>query len=296
MLLKPASGYPEGGPRALRPRPGYAQRMAKLPSQRPQAGTPFLYLVSDDVEHCPYRPGQEARCPRYRPFGELGPRQLDVLLEAGFQRVGTALFRTACPMCRSCEPVRVPVADFQRSRSQARVWRRNQDLRVTLERPGMSHERVALWNRHRIQRGLLMSEADQDPRVYAGWLAESCAQTVEVRYHIGRRLVAVSLLDLGERAANSAYHYFDPEFERRSLGVYSVLYEIELCRERKIDLYYLGLWASDAPALRYKSNYYPHERLIGNTWTRFSQPEDWGVPAPWSEPHLPVAPVALKLE
>ncbi len=270
--------------------------MSKLPASRAPAGAPFLYLVSDEVELCPYRDGQEARCPRYRPFGRLGPAQLDRMLEAGYQRVGTALFRTACPLCRSCEPVRVPVADFKRSRSQERVWRRNQDLRVSLDTPGVSYERVSLWNRHRIQRGLLMSEADQDPRVYAGWLAESCAHTVEVRYHIGRRLVAVSLLDLGAYAANSAYHYFDPEFERRSLGVYSVLHEIELCRERKIDYYYLGLWASDSQALKYKSNYYPHERLIGNTWTRFQASADWGVPDPWSEPHLPVAPVALKLE
>lgn len=270
--------------------------MAKLPGARPQAGAPFLYLVSDDVEACPYRSGQEARCPRYRPFGRLSPGQLDLLLEGGYQRVGTALFRTACPLCRACEPVRVPVADFRRSRSQERVWRRNQDLRVTLESPGVSFERVHLWNRHRMERGLLMSEADQDPRVYAGWLAESCATTVEVRYHVGRQLVAVSLLDLGRRAANSAYHYFDPEMERRSLGVYSVLHEIELCRERGIEHYYLGLWAADADALRYKSNYYPHERLIGNSWTRFETRQAWTVPPPWPEPHFPVAPAALRFD
>lgn len=270
--------------------------MATLPGPRPPPGAPFLYLVSDDVESCPYRAGQEARCPRYRPFGRLSPVQLDRMLAAGYQRVGTALFRTACPLCRSCEPVRVPVAEFKRSRSQERVWKRNRDLRVTLESPGISYERVALWNRHRIQRGLLMSEADQDPRVYAGWLAESCAGTVEVRYHLGRRLLAVSLLDFGRSAANSAYHYFDPDVDQRSLGVYSVLHEIEMCRERGIDWYYLGLWATDAAALRYKANYFPHERLIGNRWTRFETREVWPVPAPWSEPQFPIAPVALRLE
>lgn len=270
--------------------------MSTLPGSRPQAGAPFLFLVSDEVEHCPYREGQDARCPRYRPFGRLSPPQLDRLLEAGYQRVGTALFRTACPTCRSCEPVRVLVQEFQRSRSQERVWRKNQDLRVTLEAPGMSYERVALWNRHRIERGLLMHEADQDPRVYAGWLAESCARTFEVRYHLGKQLVGVSLLDLGERSANSAYHYFDPEVSPRSLGVFSVLHEIELCRERGMTWYYLGLWATDAGALKYKSNYLPHERLIGNRWARFEEREDWPVPEPWAEPQFPVAPVALRLE
>lgn len=270
--------------------------MSSSPGPRPLVGAPLLYLVSDETEHCPYREGQEARCPRYRPFGRLGPEQLDRLLESGYQRVGTALFRTACPRCRACEPVRIPIADFQRSRSQERVWKRNQDLRITLEEPGISYERVNMWNRHRLERGLLIHESDGDPRVYAGWLAESCANTVEVRYHIGARLIGVSLLDFGARAANSAYHYFEPEQSRRSLGVFSVLYEIELCRSRGMNLYYLGLWAADAYALRYKSNYYPHERLIGSRWQRFEERQDWEVPEPWPEAQYPAVPVALRLD
>lgn len=270
--------------------------MSSTQGSRPLVGAPLLYLVADETEHCPYRDGQEARCPRYRPFGRLGPEQLDRLLEGGYQRVGTALFRTACPTCRACEPVRIPISSFTRSRSQERVWKRNQDLRITLEEPGISYERVNMWNRHRVERGLLIHESDGDPRVYAGWLAESCANTVEVRYHLGARLIGVSLLDFGVRSANSAYHYFEPEHSRRSLGVFSVLYEIELCRNRGIALYYLGLWAADAAALRYKSNYYPHERLIGSRWQRFDAREDWTVPEPWPEPQYPTVPVALRLD
>ena len=262
----------------------------------PSAGAPVLFLVSDQVEACPYRAGEDARCPRYRPFGKLSPGQLDTLLESGYQRVGTGVFRTACPRCRACEPVRIPVHDFQRSRSQERVWKRNQDLRVTLGPPVLDDERVALWNQHRAARGLLPGESDQEAHVYASWLVETCTTTVEVRYHDGARLIGVSVLDLGHRGANSAYHYFDPAVSRRSLGVYSVLFEVELCRREGLTHYYLGLWAADADALRYKAEYRPHERLIGQGWVRFEHRQLWTPPEPWPVPQVPAVPVALKVE
>jgi arginine-tRNA-protein transferase len=83
----------------------------------------------------------------------------------------------------------------------------------------------------------------------------------------------VSLLDLGRTSANSAYHYFDPAQSELSIGVYSVLKEMEWCRERGYQWYYLGLWVRDCGALRYKTNYAPHERLVRGRWQRFEEPE-----------------------
>ena len=113
----------------------------------------------------------------------------------------------------------------------------------------------------------------KDPAGYEEWLVDSCAPTVEVRYLLDAKIVAVSLLDLGATSANSAYHYFDPKHADRSLGVYSVLKEIELCRARGMRWYYLGLWVEDCKALRYKTSYLPHERLVRGTWRRFDEPE-----------------------
>lgn len=47
-----------------------------------------------------------------------------------------------------------------------------------------------------------------------------------------------------------------------------MLREIALCRERGLDWYYLGYWVRDCRHLRYKSQYLPHERLIGGAWVR----------------------------
>ena len=238
-----------------------------------------MQLVADVERECVYSPTERARCPTYWPEGRLAAEQLDTLLDQGYQRVGRTVFRTRCAHCRACEPVRVPIADFQRSRSQRRVWRRNADLSVSMGPLLISDDRVNLWIQHRAARGLLTGEPDDlDIEVYADVLGRSCSNTVEVRYHLDNQLVGVSFLDFGRTAANSAYHYFDPKLSDRSLGTYSVLREIELCRERGVQHYYLGLWAADARALKYKADYLPHERLIDGAWQRFAARQPWTPP------------------
>lgn len=239
---------------------------------------PETRVVQDRFEECIYRPGQVARCPARVPTRRLSPEQLDILLEEGDQRVGGSVFRTECPFCDACEPVRVDVEHFRASRSQRRVWRRNQDLRVEIGPPTLERRRVKLWNRHRRLRGLLTEHSRRDAVGYHEWLVETCAPTVEFRYFEGDRLLAVSVLDMGRTSANSAYCYFDPHVSERSLGVYSVLHEVEWCRSLGMKWYYLGLWVADCEALRYKTNYLPHERLVRREWVRFEARED--EPAP----------------
>lgn len=236
---------------------------------RSGATRPETRVLQDRFEECIYRPGQVARCPARAPVGRLTPDQLDLLLEEGDQRVGGTVFRTECPFCHACEPVRVDVQHFEISRSQRRVWRRNEgEVRVEMGEPTLSRRRLALWNRHRKARGLMTESSRKDAVGYQEWLVESCAPTVEVRYLVADQIVAVSLLDLGRNSANSAYHYFDPRHGERSLGVYSVLKEIEHCRALGIRWYYLGLWVNDCDALRYKTGYFPHERLVRGRWVR----------------------------
>ena len=239
---------------------------------------PETRIVHDQFEECVYRPTQVARCPARAPLAPLTPEQFDMLLEEGDQRVGGTVFRTECPFCTACEPVRVDVEAFARSRSQRRVWRRNEgQVRVELGPPTLTRRRVSLWNRHRRARGLLTPHSRRDPVGYRDWLVESCAPTSEVRYYEEEKLVALSLLDFGKTSANSAYHYFDPRSDWRSFGVYSVLKEIELCRARGLRWYYLGLWVADCSALFYKTSYYPHERFAAGTWVRHeTRPETPG--------------------
>jgi arginine-tRNA-protein transferase len=231
---------------------------------------PF-FVVSADEHPCPYLEGQTACMPLRWPRVRLSGEDFDTLLSEGDRRAGPVLYRTQCPNCAACEALRIPVARFEPTKSHRRVWKLNErDVRVEVGPPLSSPERVALYNRHRDERGLARSEAPISVAEYHLQYVESCVETREIRYVLDGQLVAVSILDVGIRSASSVYHYFDPAFSRRSLGVYSVLKEMELCRSWNMDWYYLGLWVGECASLAYKSGYFPHQRLRGGVWREYA--------------------------
>jgi arginine-tRNA-protein transferase len=230
-------------------------------------------VVWDQMEECPYLPDQVARLPLRLPTSPVTPQEFDRRLALGERRTGRLLYRTQCPSCSACEPLRVPVRRFEPSASQRRALRRNErDVRLEVGPPEASRERLHLYNRHKQERGLARDAEPLTSQGYRAWLVDSCVDTREVRYYIGARLIGVSVLDFGETSASSVYHYFDPDESRRSIGVYSAVREIALCAERGLEWYYLGFYVRDCTHLAYKATYYPHERRVGGVWTEFTRP------------------------
>jgi arginine-tRNA-protein transferase len=223
-------------------------------------------VVHDEEEACPYREGEVARMPLRWQLRSLSPEEVDESLERGDRRVGRMLYRTACPACNACEPIRIPVQDFELSRSQRRVWRKNQDVRVDIGRARFSEERLELYNRHKMERGLSRNERAMTQRGYETWFLHSCCQTMEMRYRVDGKLIGVGIIDVGRRDSSSVYYYFDPDQSRRSLGVFSVLVETAWLRGRAGRYHYLGLYVGDCRHLAYKGDYHPHQRRVDGSW------------------------------
>lgn len=227
-------------------------------------------LVYDGLQRCPYLPGQVARMPLYRQLRRLTLDETDERFANAERRVGTCLYRTACPTCSECRGLRVDVNQFKPSRSQRRVLKRwGEEGRIEVGRATSSPEKLALFNRHKRERGLSTDDDEgMSPLGYASWLVLSCFHTIEMRYYHRDRLVGVGIVDVGLTAASSVYFFFDPddEISRLSPGVYSVLQEIELCRRTGRDHLYLGLYVADCRHLSYKADYHPHEVLRDGAW------------------------------
>ncbi len=162
--------------------------------------------------------------------------------------------------------------EFAPSRSQRRVLKRwPDDARVEVDNVGWSEEKLALFNKHKVGRGLANPEEPEMSAVgYMSWLVQSCFETIEMRYYIGERLIGVGIVDVGLHASSSVYFYFDPDPEvaRLSPGVYSVLQEVRIAQETGRRYHYLGLWVGDCRQLNYKTDYAPHELLIEGDWRR----------------------------
>lgn len=235
----------------------------------PQRGSPPEWVVWDDPSRCPYLPGETARLPLRLPARRLRPAELDQRLAAGDRRQGLLLYRPCCPSCAACEALRIDVRTFQPNRTQRRVFRRGEALVETeIGRTAVSAEKVALYNRHKTERGLLYG-GPIDEEGYQEFLVESCADSFELRYRVAGRLAGVAVTDRGAQALSAVYCYYDPDRAGLSLGTYSILKQAALARTWDLRYLYLGLRVNACAALSYKANFLPHERLVDGAWVSF---------------------------
>lgn len=231
--------------------------------------SPLELLVFDELSDCPYLPGQIARLPHRLPTA-LSPEDFDQRLQAGDRRSGPFLYRTRCPQCTACEPIRLDVDRHRLGSSQAKAWKRgNALLEAVVQEPVLDDERVNLFNKHRLLRGLAKDDKELDHDGYANFLVITCCQTQEISYYAEGKLVAVAITDFGANALSAVYTYYDPDFTALSLGTYSILRQLELCRETGRQHLYLGFFIADCAAMRYKGNFHPHERRVNGVWSEF---------------------------
>jgi arginyl-tRNA--protein-N-Asp/Glu arginylyltransferase len=101
-------------------------------------------------------------------------------------------------------------------------------------------------------------------------LVDTCCQsTLELQFRREGQLVAVSIVDCGAQSLSAVYTYFDPAFDRLSLGTYSILKQMQLAESTQRKYVYLGMYVAQNQHLNYKARFRPQERLIGGRWIAF---------------------------
>lgn len=235
--------------------------------------SPPELVVHDAPSPCPYLPEETSRLPLRLPIRRLQRHELDQRLQAGDRRQGLMLYRTACPACTACEPIRIEIARFRPGRTQRRIERLgDRDIETEVGPLEPTLEKVALYNKHKRGRGLSTGERSIDLDGYTAFLGESCCDSFELRYRLDGQLIGVAVVDRAETSLSAVYFYFDPDEEARSPGVYSVLKQVDLCRRWGLTHLYLGLYIAECSSMAYKRGYLPHERLLGGRWTTFDRP------------------------
>lgn len=228
-------------------------------------------IVYQEIDPCPYLEGHDSKTPLRYQFQQLNKEETDFFFAKGDRRVGRMLYDVQCPSCEECEPIRIDVNIFKPSKSQRRILRKNEDLRVEMLSSSPSKEKTALYNKHKNMRGLNQRERALTQEGYDNWFSRSCMDTRELHYYFKDQLIGVSILDFGEDDISSVYFFFDPDFSDRSLGTFSVLFELLWMKNKGLRYYYLGLYVKDCSHLSYKSRFYPHQRRIKGGWVAFEK-------------------------
>lgn len=233
-----------------------------------QADYDTLRYVSSETP-CPYLEGLHSRSEAYF-VEQLDGGLYEHLLARGFRRSGRVVYRPRCRACRECRPIRIPVDQFSPSRSLRRVSRQNIDVRVEVGEPATTDEKFELFCHY-----LDAQHDDTMTRSYEAFqdfLYDSPMETREFRYRLGKRLIGVALADCWSGGLSSVYMYFAPECSERSLGTFSVLWEVEYCRRERLPYYYLGYYVANSQKMAYKSRFRPNEVLVADDrWMVFRE-------------------------
>ena len=215
---------------------------------------------------CSYLEGRRARSQVATPTHLIDPLAYSALIRAGFRRSGQFTYRPNCEQCRDCVPVRVRVADFVPNRSQRRCLRRNQGLGARFLPLDFREEHYALYRDYLATRHAGGGMDRDGPEQYTQFLLSSNVDSVMVEFRDDDALAMVAVVDQVEDGLSAVYTFFDPAREADSLGVYGILWQIELARRLELPYLYLGYWIADSRKMAYKKGYPPLEGLIEGEW------------------------------
>lgn len=224
-------------------------------------------LVVVDSE-CQYLPEKRLSRTAFALPERIDGAGYQLAMDLGMRRSGTMVYRPLCEGCRKCQPLRVRSADFVPSRSQRRVQRRCDGLfAISVGPPTLDDEHLALYRRY--QEGQHGEEGQSsDALSYRRFLVDSITDTIEISWRDGSgELCAVSILDVTPQALSSVYFYWAPELAKLSLGVYSVLVEIDLARRWGKPWYYLGYLVPGSRTMSYKADFSASEVWNGIGWS-----------------------------
>lgn len=204
----------------------------------------------------------------------VAPPQIDALLANGWRHFGTQFYRYNLSFYegRICRvfPLRIRLADFSLSKNKRRILKKNRDLQIVIRPIEITDEKEILFERHkrRFRHGVPFSLYD----FLSFDAANVPCKALEVCVYDNGNLLAASFFDVGETAISGIYAMFAPEETSRSLGIFTMLLEIEFALKHGKEFYYQGYAYEGNSFYDYKKRFCALEKFDWNgNWESFQE-------------------------
>jgi arginine-tRNA-protein transferase len=172
----------------------------------------------------------------------ITPIDMDQMLAEGWRHFGAYFFRYNMNIYKGqlCNviPLRICLEDFNFSKSQRKIINKGKGFNHKIQPVKITKEQVDLFNAHktRFEEGapnsihdFLSDKPDKVP-----------GKANELLIYDGDKLIAASYFDLGRESISSIYGMFDLDYGKHSLGIYTMLIEIEYAIRNGYTYYYHG--------------------------------------------------------
>jgi leucyl-tRNA---protein transferase len=194
-------------------------------------------------------------------------KQMDHAWENGWRHFGTYFFRYAKLEENHVLPLRIRLNQFVTSQSQKRILKKNSDLGIQFSPAFIDHRIENLFEKHKTRFKENVPESihtfmSRTPATLPCLCQSLCIFEKE-------QLIAVSYLDIGETACSSVYQCFDPNYEKRSLGILMILLSIQEALKLGKTLYYPGYAFIEPSHYDYKKTFHALEAYHWKNWQHY---------------------------
>jgi len=186
----------------------------------------------------------------------LLPQEMDVLLANGYYRNGLHAVansvRTLNHVWISTVMLRVRLRDFVWKKRLRKLLRTNNERFRHEIKSFVSDEKTeVVWRNFKHGIHQWNSVPLLEPHILRGESADRF-NTFQISVFDGDKLVGFSIFDLGKGSLSSLEAAYDAEYRKHSIGIYTMLLEIEHCQSLGLDYYYPGFYTKDDPMFAYK--------------------------------------------
>lgn len=218
---------------------------------------------------CNYLPDQEERLLVAVDERLQNNRNYSLLMTEGFRRSGDQSYRPHCPSCTACQSVRVVVNSFIPSKSQKRSLKRNKDFIITISNQ-LKDDYYPLYEKYintlHQDGSMFPANYQQFQTFLSSKLAEQLFIETWQELDGKKILICLAVTDRLMNALSAVYTFYHPDFKAYGLGVFSILTQINLCKQFGFNYLYLGYQIDDCQKMNYKNRYFPYEKFIEQEW------------------------------
>lgn len=188
---------------------------------------------------------------------KLSSVSLDRLLSQGWFRSGLCFQKPelVCIEDIVCDilNIRLNLNKHSFSKSQQKLLRKNDKrFRVDINKASITAEKENLYQKNKYRFTGFLTESLEEFLTFG--FEYSVFNTYEISVFDNEKLVAFSFFDLGKNSMASLLGIIDWDYKKASLGIYTMLKELEIAKQKKMKFYYPGPITVQSPIFDYKLN------------------------------------------
>jgi leucyl-tRNA---protein transferase len=189
------------------------------------------------------------------PDNAISAKRLDKLLASGYFRTGNYMMRTRVlyfnDQILNTLHIRIRLQDHQFSKSLQKIFRKNSaQFTYTIQPFNITIEKELLYKEHR-KRFKGNASLSLSGFMYDNY-NKNIFNTYEINLYENDKLVGFSFFDVGVTSMASIIGIFDQHYSKYSLGIHTMLLEMEYAKSMGLKYYYPGYVAYEPSQFNYK--------------------------------------------